>query len=66
MSQNVNAALFFSLTISISETSWGYAALSGYLSEVGHSNSKVGLAEGLQGIVSSHETFALVLVKCVY
>lgn len=50
MNRNVSAALFFSFMIALSETSWGYAALSGYLFEVGHDNKHVGLAEGFQGI----------------
>ena len=58
MNPNVRASLIYSLVISLSETSWGYTALSGYLSAVGGSNAAVGLAEGFQGLAQL--MFALV------
>ncbi|KAH9259148.1 hypothetical protein BASA81_002768 [Batrachochytrium salamandrivorans] len=50
MNQNVKVTLFASCTVAISETSWGYSALSGYLFDIGHDNTHVGIAEASQGI----------------
>ena len=55
---NVRASLAYSLLVSLSETSWGYTALSGLLREVGGSNTAVGLAEGFQGV--SQLIFAMI------
>jgi MFS family permease len=50
MDQNVRVILFYTFFASLSEMAWGYSSLSGYLSDIGGNNAKVGLAEGLQGI----------------
>ena len=55
---NVRSSLAFSLSISLSESSWGYTALSALLKEVGGNNKAVGLAEGFQGL--SQLAFAMV------
>jgi len=46
--KNVTYTLWFAFLQAMSETSWGYTALSAYLRELSGNNTMVGLAEGFQ------------------
>jgi MFS family permease len=52
LNKNVKNSFIYYFTISLSESSWGYSALSAYLKDkdVGGDNLHVGLAEGMQGL----------------